>query len=740
MIKILIPTIKKYNEIAQQVEDIQKSISPGIPVLATCRNLSAAANRNLALSWCDDGDIVIMLDDDITGFHDGWMGAMIEPIRAGASIAAARLLNLHGEPGPMIGAEDRNGLEVYEAHGGAVPSAAISFIKDDLIFDENYAGAGYEDSDYCRQKKMKYPDGQIVITNKARLIHKLEFKHYGADTANAKYYANKWEHNISLDCLIFSRNRPAQLDLLLDSIREYMPSIHNTIHVLYSYTHDMYKHGYDRVMKRHHGISWKLQNNFMDDVRFIVSNFSKKYCLMLVDDGVFIRTPPMVDLLDNYTDDVCTVSLRLSPSAKHCTPAGKDMVQPSLQDMGTYYKWDYTKCERHMDWGYPHGLDGNIFRTEYLKSMMNHIECNNPNELEARMISRIPDKPNMLCGRETSWILISANRVANGNTPHMEQTVETLNETYTSGNELSNEWRGKEKLEAVNILSPYVILKPTVGIHFHYNGVMNGCYKVWANTVKGLEIAGLPYSKSIEKYNGAINKFDGMPKNTLVGPETMVLPRENYGMWQRFNNFAVPCRWVRDSYLKDLVTHKHNIYIWPVGVDTEKWNWSTGGLDEDGMWRCLVFKKTVNLSQDTVDRRYNEVLKVLGENNTKAITLTYGSYAEEELVAAVRKCDFAVWISGTESQNIALLEVLSSGIPVYVYDQLEQSYAGQLMEGLTSAPYFDSRCGMKETNADRLAEFIDKYTQYNPRDYIMDYFTLDKCAKDYYKMITECRE
>jgi len=733
MIKISIPTIKTFDQVKQQIEDIRRSVPADVEVFATCQNVSASQNRNIAINRCKDGDILVMVDDDITGYHDGWLDAIIEPIVAGASISSARLLTLTGEPGPQIGVEDRNGLEVYEAHGGAVPSAAIAFVVDDLIFDENYAGAGWEDTDFCRQKKLKYPDKQIVITNKCRLIHRLEFKHYGADTPNCAYYNNKWGNKLSLDVLIFSRNRPAQLDLLLSSIREFMPTMHNRIHVLYSYTHEMYDIGYQRVFSRYRNVAPVLQNEFMKDVRGIVNKFSKAYAVMLVDDGVFIRTPYLVDLLNAYSDDVCTVSLRMSPSAKHCTPANTDMQIPEFERVGDVYKWDYTKMYRHTDWGYPHGLDGNVFRTSTLKEMMNAIECNNPNELEARMITRIPDKPYMICGAETSWLLVSANRVAAGNTPNEGQTTESLNEAHVDGFELQNDWRGKEKVTAVNILAPYVIKKPTVGIHFHYNGVMNGCYKVWYNTILGMDKAGLPHSTCIEKYNGAINTFENMPRNTLVGPETMVLPRENYELWRKFKNFAVPCQWVKDSYLKDEATHGHNIMIWPVGVETDKWVW---GKDKSrSEITGIVFNKTVNLSKETVERRTEEVMKELDECDVKTIPITYGKYQEEELLSATRKADFAVWIGGTESQNIALLEVLSAGVPVYVYDQLEQSYAG-----LTSAPYFDERCGRKETVPDYLPDFINDVLKYKPRDFIMEHFTVDHCARKYYQQLTECRE
>ena len=56
MVKILIPTIKPYNEIAQQIKDIYETISLDIPVMATCRNLSAGARPGCNTFFVKDND------------------------------------------------------------------------------------------------------------------------------------------------------------------------------------------------------------------------------------------------------------------------------------------------------------------------------------------------------------------------------------------------------------------------------------------------------------------------------------------------------------------------------------------------------------------------------------------------------------------------------------------------------------------------------------------------------------
>jgi glycosyltransferase involved in cell wall biosynthesis len=739
MIRIAIPTFKTYDYVAKQIEDIRRTMTVAGDVFATCKNLSASENRNEAIRKCKQGDILIMVDDDISGFYKGWDKDLTDILVSDERIimTSARLLTRDGSPGPQIGAEDRNGLEYYEAHGGAVPSAAIAFKVDDLIFDFNYKGAGWEDTDFCRQKKLKYPNGQIVITNKCRLIHKLEFKHMGADTENAKYFAHKWQKNASIDCVIFSRDRAAQLDTLLESIYEYVPELHNRIHVLYSTTTERYHKGYDKVQTKYKCAMFHKQGTFLESYREIVNTFSKKYCLMMVDDGLFIRNPGIPMLLDQYTDDVCTASLRMSPTIMHCTPAKQDMIVPRIEGAGDCLKWSYIDAQRHMDWGYPHGVDGNIYRTEILKAIVNDrtLECHNPNMLEAKLIQRIPaGKPNMICGRQTSWVLISANRVSDGNTPHSGQSNEELNEAYLSGAVLDNKWRGEKDMKACNLMDVYTIKKPVIGVHFNNNGIMTGCWKVWNNTIKGLEKLGLPYSDRIEKYNGAINTFRNMPANTVVGPETMVLPRENRELWQKHHVHAVPCQWVKDSYLKDEGTRGNRIEIWPAGVETDRFIFS-GQKEKE---RCIIFGKHINITEATMQIRIEQAEEKLREVNFCATKLIYGKYKEDDLITASNKAHFAIWISGTESQNIALLEVLSMNVPVYVWEQTEQSYGGELMTGLSNAPYFDERCGIIHDGMGRFEEFYDKAMrgEYKSREYVLEQFSLEKRAQQYYDIVT----
>jgi hypothetical protein len=116
----------------------------------------------------------------------------------------------------------------------------------------------------------------------------------------------------------------------------------------------------------------------------------------------------------------------------------------------------------------------------------------------------------------------------------------------------------------------------------------------------------------------------------------------------------------------------------------------------------------------------------------------YGKYKEEDMIHVARKSQFAIWISGTESQNIALLEVLSMGVPVYVWEQTEQSYGGQVMTGLSNAPYFDSRCGIIHDGMGRFEEFLTNVRagKYAPRDYVVEQFSLEKRAQQYYDIVT----
>ena len=189
---ILIPTNKPEGKLWRQISAIRKT-APGCRIMPSCFSVSAATNRNWTLYHA--GPVVVMVDDDIGGFFPGWAEKLCAPLNdPNVVMVSARLMKPDGTPGAMMDIAPDLSQEIVVVKQRMVPSACIAFHNDGTHYDETYAGAGFEDTDHCRQLGEKYPDGVWVIHNGVRLIHKNEMKGQGdyRFQQNREYYLRKW--------------------------------------------------------------------------------------------------------------------------------------------------------------------------------------------------------------------------------------------------------------------------------------------------------------------------------------------------------------------------------------------------------------------------------------------------------------------------------------------------------------------------------------------------------------------
>jgi glycosyltransferase involved in cell wall biosynthesis len=178
-VEILIPTCKSEREIIALLQGIELMDSYNekeTPVIYSClENASAARNRNFCLDLAT-APYLVMMDDDIRGFHPGWVQKLVEPLVSDENIlyVSARLLNKDCTPQHCVGF-------VKQMHGETVrariaPTACIAIRNDGIRFNEDYLGSGWEDvSFHCRMKRA-HPDRYPVINNKVKMIHYNEMK------------------------------------------------------------------------------------------------------------------------------------------------------------------------------------------------------------------------------------------------------------------------------------------------------------------------------------------------------------------------------------------------------------------------------------------------------------------------------------------------------------------------------------------------------------------------------------
>jgi hypothetical protein len=274
-----------------------------------------------------------------------------------------------------------------------------------------------------------------------------------------------------------------------------------------------------------------------------------------------------------------------------------------------------------------------------------------------------------------------------------------------------------------------------------------GCKKVYQNLIIGLNQLGINVAHNSPSrfcgcLHGSVLDFchRTLPDNMLIGPEIMVLPTEDPSAFEKYKSWVQPAQWVIDYMITFKQTNKNIFYVWPVGINTEQFSNAGRGINFE--YDCFIYYK--NITVQTPIEKLNRVKHVCDSIGFKYVVLQYGSYNESYLVEMTKKCRFGIFLTGTESQGLAIMEVMSSGVPVLVVEEKNFLYSGYTFtnENVSACPYFDDRCGMK-TTIDNIGNdiklFIEniKSNKYNPREYILENHTLMKGAEKYVKILEE---
>jgi hypothetical protein len=591
---------------------------------------------------------------------------------------------------------------------------------------------------------------------------------------------------MNIDIVIFSKNRPLQLDLCIRTVKEKIKVPH-TINVQFI-CDTLYAKGYDRLRLMHPEIAFSNEaGNFKKDYLRILSNLPNKYLLNLVDDNVVINEitdeslSRMVDVFEK-NNKIHSLSLRMNPTINYCFPAKKEMAIPNfIEKNEEYILWDWTLSVPHYCWGYPHNVDSNLYDRVKFLEMIITTPFSNVNSLEANILNRRdPSKPYMLSYAETKVWNIQNNFVqgSRASESHNDCDPEVLNKMFLSGKIISTNGLYGRKVTAAHGVTPYEyidrnppavpppatpalpsfsgsrlgrIVNSTIvttnrsAVGLFYNNVstkMSGCYKVCQNLVRGLKELNIEThtNRLTPVLNGclqncAISQFAGLPPKTLIGPEIMVLPTERPRLFQQFKHWTQPSEWCVNHFKRYKETENNEMHVWPVGVDTEKFNdLNRGNFEYD----CFVYFKDVTKQVTTKDLEL--VISQLNTRGLKHKVFVYGKYKEEEFIQGIKKSKFGIFLTGTESQGIAYLEVLSMGCPIYMIDTQEFLYESCRYTDplISAAPYFDESCGVKTLSKSLGVEFdtfINNLAKYQPRNYVVNNHTLKLGAQKYYDIL-----
>ncbi len=282
-----------------------------------------------------------------------------------------------------------------------------------------------------------------------------------------------------------------------------------------------------------------------------------------------------------------------------------------------------------------------------------------------------------------------------------------------------------------------------------------GVDKVFINLCLGLDKLGisykvnLPFSK-LKKHDRVsilgrgLSCLDGynQPNLIVAGIGLMTHPSEWPNLCEQYPvvKYLQHSHWANEVYKPYF---GERCTIWTVGIDTDTWQ---PALNKGKSVDFLIYNKIMWDYDQRVLDLLEPIRHTLTQKGLSFEELRYGFYQQQDYQQALSRCRAMIFLCEHESQGIAYQECLSSGVPIYAWDQGECLDPNRFKWGMphipaTSVPYWDERCGIKFKDINefsiKLEEFIEnlKLKKFSPRNYILENLTLEKCAKHYLEIM-----
>ncbi|HON84206.1 MAG TPA: hypothetical protein PLI22_08785 [Caldisericia bacterium] len=245
-----------------------------------------------------------------------------------------------------------------------------------------------------------------------------------------------------LSTIIFSKNRPMQLQLLLRSIEDNFKEL-SDVHILYKHTSEDFKEGYEKVISQFPYYRWINEVNLKKDILNIIEKIQSKFILFMVDDEVVINDysiKPAIDLLQTAID-VHTVSLRLHQDITYTYTANIQSPTPNFEHRDGLLLWNWKESNPISDWGYPSCINSHLYSKIFLEYYINLLNFNTVNDLEGYLnLNRSSFKPKMACFPIAKTFNIANNLVQigyNRYSENKEYTPENLNKYFLNDYQIS---------------------------------------------------------------------------------------------------------------------------------------------------------------------------------------------------------------------------------------------------------------------------------------------------------------
>lgn len=226
---------------------------------------------------------------------------------------------------------------------------------------------------------------------------------------------------MKVDVLVYSKDRTAQLELLLRSIKTNFENLYE-IFVLYDYSSQAFQLGYEAVRRLHPDVHFirQTKDTFKTVIRDVVRNtMTTDFILPFCDDDVMIRKANVGAGINRLKDkDFIGVSLRHSLTITLSYHSGETfpIVDHTITDEGLV-QWTWKSPSAKYCWAYPYMAGGSVYERSFFSQMIGSFEFVLPNTMEMGMVNHkhIWNRSWLLCFPQNPVINVSVNKVQDEN-------------------------------------------------------------------------------------------------------------------------------------------------------------------------------------------------------------------------------------------------------------------------------------------------------------------------------------
>lgn len=183
--------------------------------------------------------------------------------------------------------------------------------------------------------------------------------------------------------------------------------------------------------------------------------------------------------------------------------------------------------------------------------------------------------------------------------------------------------------------------------------------------------------------------------------------------------FLVPSQWVKDNDDSFTPNLKDRTKVWFSGVDENFWQPVDRVRDTNN---ALIYQKNadpgLNLKVEQLVRNYGFY----------PLTIKYGRYGAGHFKTLLAQSRFAVFLSRSESQGLAMAESWSMDVPTFCWDpQKPIDYIGRKFEAVSSCPYLSEQTGRNWQTLPELELLLqqtkNEQLAFTPRTWVQEHMT-----------------